>query len=269
LSLYPGKTPAKNSRRIPMSGQESAPAGPGQDPTATDPAAANQASQTLNPEQLAARAEERMEDVYDIVVTGGIVRNTLDFGHDPARPDDELTPALYMDRIGIATAPETSGIGLNAPVTGVHANRPDTVPSPFKSRKQPLDRADASLDFSPDGRYMSRPSRGREGRAKVPRFVRLVTRNEQGEPIYEDEAFHLKDGLRGYAVRRKTLEGAGDTQYDQEPHTDVEEFTRIVTEATDIVLAAAKARAEQEQAKHIVTQASIVVEAAGALANLN
>ncbi len=252
-----------------MSGSEGAPADPGQDPAIVDPAAANQADQTLSPEQMAARAEERMEDVYDIVVSGGIVRNTLEFGHDPSRPDDVLTPALYTDGVGIATAPGEKGVGMEAPVTGVHANRPDTVPSPFKSREQPLDRPDASLDFSPDGRYMSRPSRGREGRAKVPRFVRLVTRNEQGEPIYEDEAFHLKDGLRGYAVQRKTLEGAGDAQYDQEPHTDVEEFTRIVTEATDIVLAATKARAEQEQAKRTVAEARLVVMAAKALADFN
>ena len=50
------------------------------------------------------------------------------------------------------------------------------------------------------------------------------------------------------------------TDYSEDPCQDAEAFTRIVTEATDIVLEAAKARAEQPLA-----EAKAVVEACESL----
>jgi hypothetical protein len=249
-----------------MSGREGTPQ--------ASPADANQINDPTSPEQLAINAAERLEAIYDVIVSGRTgIRNIFERVDDPGRPQDAAsgTPALYTDRIGFGT---TYIDGKNdAPVEGLYANRPETVPPPFRLEDRTLAASDVAVDYG--GRTTRtdvenmRPSAGRAARANLTRFARVVTRDEAGEPLYEDVAFigaprEDVDPKDRFLVRRNRLRkpGAGDgTSYSIDLHPDTEAFTRITTEAADVILEAAKARAEQP-----LTEAKAVVEACEALA---
>lgn len=243
-----------------MPGREGAPV--------QNPAAANQSDDPTSPEQLAAQAEERMETVYELVVSGKTgVRDAFDQA-EVKRPQDEgYTPAFYID--GIATSSDFGG--KNAPVSAIIADREDTIPRPMTMKgiaHLMIGPADAALDFE-NGRSI-RPDASREDRAEMTHFARLVTRNEAGEPLYEDLAFvrhgepvspELNDK---FVVRRKNLAKSGDTDYRIEPHVDPAEYARITNEVTDIILTRAQALAEEP-----LTEARAVVEACEALGALS
>ncbi|HZL08056.1 MAG TPA: hypothetical protein VFC50_02590 [Candidatus Dormibacteraeota bacterium] len=253
-----------------MSGREDAPGAAPQ----PDPADAN-TSDLTNPEQLANDAAKRLEAVFEAIVGGETgVRSVFDrVGQSERRPQDGETPALYVDRIGTVAG----HAGVDVPITAIEANRPETVPAPYiPSSSRTLDRADVTLDFGGHLNDSLRPSAGPEARTHMTRFARVVTKNEAGESLYEDVAFMAVGDLTEseqengrFRVRRNRLDGSDNPEYSQEVHTDVEAFTRITTEATDIVLAAAKARSEKAQAEtaaaHVlgpleIAQASQVLE---------
>lgn len=227
-----------------------------------DPAAANLANQIDTPEVLASRAEQRLEEVYDLVTSG--LTGVRDAFWGGEIEGDNHIPALYVDGIGYTTIRQSAHR-----VTGVVANRSHTtetyIASLPKSRGDPLKPADATLGFD-FGDGFARLGSSQKDRAdlELARVVRLISRDGDGNPLYEDVAFRFKrpsvSPALTFAVRRGNREGHGDTDYSKGDHVNAEEFTRIMTEATDIVLAAARPLAAQSLAKALP-----IVEACQAL----